>query len=190
MRGLLVYLVGASGVGKDTVLGALRASLRPGDRTVVAHRYITRAAGAGAENHVALSEREFRLRLEAGCFALNWESHGLQYGIGCEIEGWLASGLCVLVNGSRAHWPAVRMRFPDARLVEITASAETIRARLAARGRESASGIEARLRRNGALAAQGLGVVDGALRVANDGRVEDAVAELLGWLRGESAHAA
>lgn len=186
MRGRLVYLVGASGVGKDTVLRALRESLRPGDRTVVAHRYITRAEAKGAENHVALSEREFRMRLDAGCFALNWESHGLYYGIGCEIEGWLASGLCVLVNGSRAHWPAVRKRFPDARLVEITASAETIRSRIIDRGRDSASEIEARLRRNGDLAAQGL---DDAVRVANDGRIEDAVAELLGWLRGEVAHA-
>ncbi len=53
----LLYLMGASGSGKDSLLDALRQHL-PTD-VAVAHRYITRPADAGAENHIALSETEF-----------------------------------------------------------------------------------------------------------------------------------
>jgi ribose 1,5-bisphosphokinase len=55
-NGRLIYLVGASGAGKDSVLARMRALLQPTDRLVVAHRYITRASDAGGESHVALNE--------------------------------------------------------------------------------------------------------------------------------------
>ena len=53
----LVYLMGASGAGKDSLLDALRHDLPP--NLMVAHRYITRPANAGSENHIALSQHEF-----------------------------------------------------------------------------------------------------------------------------------
>lgn len=180
MTGRLIYVVGASGVGKDTVLGALRNALDADDRIAIAHRYITRPATAGGENHIALGEHEFLTRLNAGCFALNWHSHGFHYGIGREIEVWLARGLSVLINGSRAYWPTVRARYPHAQRVHIIATADTIRARMRARGRETNDEITARLLRNSTLAGD---TPDSALRICNDGRVEDAVATLLGWLR-------
>jgi len=175
----LIYVVGASGVGKDSVLAALRASLRTRDRIVVAHRYITRPASAGGENHVALSEAEFLMRSEAGCFALHWESHGLHYGVGNEIQDWLGQGLAVLVNGSRAFWPQVQLRFPQARLVEITASPEILRARLAQRGRESSAEQAKRLARTEHLSRAGL-QVDHYVR--NEGAIDEAVSDLRAWI--------
>lgn len=180
MTGSLVFVVGASGVGKDTILARLRDALCAQDRVVVAHRYITRPAGTGSENHVALSDQEFGVRLANGCFALHWESHGLGYGIGREVEDWLANGLNVLVNGSRAAWPEVRVRFPDARLVEITASEETILRRMVTRGRDSDEQLAARLQRNRTLASSHADVTQ---RIANDGAADQAVSELLRWLR-------
>jgi len=180
----LVYIVGASGAGKDSVLAGLRASLQADERIVVAHRYITRPASAGSENHVALSNAEFSLRRDTGCFALHWESHGLSYGVGREIEDWLAQGLTVLVNGSRAYWPEVQSRFPGAHLVEITASPETLRARLAARGREAAAEQAQRLARTQQMA-RAPWQVDHSIR--NEGALGDAVRELRTWLGCASA---
>lgn len=57
MAGKLIWLVGASGSGKDSLLAALRQREHP--QLLVAHRYITRSPNAGGENHIALSEREF-----------------------------------------------------------------------------------------------------------------------------------
>lgn len=55
--GRLIWLMGPSGSGKDSLLSALRQQEHP--QLLVAHRYITRAANAGSENHIALSEQEF-----------------------------------------------------------------------------------------------------------------------------------
>ncbi len=86
----LFYVMGPSGSGKDSLLRALRERLKPADPVVIAHRYITRAADAN-EASVALTAEEFHRRMELGCLALHWHSHGLHYGIGVEIEQWLAS---------------------------------------------------------------------------------------------------
>ena len=48
----------------------------------------------------------------AGQFALHWQSHGLHYGIGIEIDGWLAQGHAVVVNGSRGYLKSALLRLP------------------------------------------------------------------------------
>lgn len=93
--------MGPSGAGKDSLLGYARERLA-GQPLVFAHRHITRPATAGSENHVALSEAEFALREAHGRFAPSWRRNGLAYGLGCEVTDWLAAGLVVVVNGSRA----------------------------------------------------------------------------------------
>lgn len=57
MMGKLIWLMGPSGSGKDSLLAEIR--LREQTQLLVAHRYITRDASAGSENHIALSEQEF-----------------------------------------------------------------------------------------------------------------------------------
>jgi ribose 1,5-bisphosphokinase len=172
-EGRLYYVMGPSGVGKDSVLGWVRAHGVSHD-VLCAHRYITRPADAGGENHVALSEAEFVSRAHRGLFALTWQAHGLHYGIGREIEHWLDHGVTVLVNGSRDAYPQARDRFPALQPVVITASSETIAARLAARGRESDADIAARLARHDAYQAP-----RGALVIHNDGSLNDAGDTLL-----------
>jgi ribose 1,5-bisphosphokinase len=167
-RGRLYYVMGPSGVGKDSVLGWVRAHGVSHD-VLCAHRYITRPADAGGENHVALSEAEFVSRAHRGLFALTWRAHGLHYGIGREIEHWLERGVTVLVNGSRDAYPQACERFPALQPVVITASSETIAARLTARGRESDADIAARLARCDAYQAP-----RGALVIHNDGSLNDA----------------
>ena len=109
--GRLIWLMGPSGSGKDSLLLALRECAP--ERMIVAHRYITRSASAGGENHVALSEQEFRRRREHGLFALDWQAHQFCYALGIEIDQWLAAGLDVVVNGSRLHLDAAQQRYGD-----------------------------------------------------------------------------
>lgn len=105
----LIWLMGASGAGKDTLLQALRESMPTG--LLVAHRYITLAVDAGGENHIALREVEFQRRWEAGLFAVHWQAHHQHYALGIEIDLLLARGLDVLANGSRLHLPALTARY-------------------------------------------------------------------------------
>ena len=142
----LIYLVGPSGAGKDTLLAYARERLEK-HAVTFAHRYITRPADIGNENHIALSAAEFATRQNAGLFALFWHSHGYSYAIGIEIDIWLKQGCTVVVSGSRAALDQARQRYPDLQLVWVTAANDVLLQRLLQRGRESATEVKARLQR-------------------------------------------
>lgn len=144
--GVLVLVVGPSGAGKDTLLDAARRALAHDARYRFVRRAITRPADAGGEAHEAVTEEEFATRR----FALSWEAHGLRYGIPAEIADDLAQGRVVIANVSRGVIEAAARRFP-VRVIEITAPATVLAARLAARGREGAEQRTARLARQVAL---------------------------------------
>ena len=108
----LFYVIGASGVGKDTLMNYARIAINGNAPVIFAHRYITRDTEAGNENHINISREEFALRKANQLFALDWESHGQCYGIGIEIDLWLQKGLNVVVNGSRQYLPIAKSRYP------------------------------------------------------------------------------
>jgi ribose 1,5-bisphosphokinase len=178
----LIYLMGASGSGKDTLLRLLRAELRGDEPVLVAHRYITRDSGA-TEDALSLTEDEFGRRAALGCFALRWASHGLHYGIGIEIDAWLSCGAAVIINGSRAHLEQAHSRYPAMTAVEVTVDPGQLVRRLAGRGRESAEQIAQRLAR----ATQAFPVPPQCrlLRVSNDAAPETAAAALLNIARNK-----
>lgn len=182
MTGALIYVVGASGSGKDSLLRHARACLGGDPGIVFAHRYITRPHDAGGENHVALTAEEFAARRADRLFALHWQGHGLEYGIGIEINQWLAKGLTVIVNGSRAYLPDVRSRYPELVPVWIEVSPATLRQRLSKRGRETAEEIERRLARHRALP----GATAGDTVIRNDGALEQAGEALVRVIRRHS----
>ena len=170
MNGPLVYVMGPSGAGKDSVMNRARALLPSQAPVFFAHRYITRPADSGGENHVALSEAEFLLRREHGLFAFDWEAHGNHYAIGCEIEIWRKAGLTVVVSGSREHFLNAHGLDADTHPVLITAPAERLVERLAERGREDSGAAAKRLGRGAAY------TVDDArlVTIMNDGALETA----------------
>lgn len=151
MSGTLFYLMGASGSGKDSLLQGCRTRLLPEDRTVIAHRFITRAAGAGGENHVHLTESEFMMRERSGLFAMHWASHGHLYGISSEINNWLNTGLNVIMNGSREYLTEAIKTYDKLVPVMINIDSSLLRQRLIDRGRESSDEIEKRLKRHETL---------------------------------------
>lgn len=149
-RGRLYYLIGPSGAGKDSLIHYARE--RIGSAPVLfAHRYITRRADAGGENHVAVSSSEFARMRNADLFALHWQANGLEYGVGNEVERWLAAGLDVVVNGSRTHLESAARRFATLCPVLIEVSEEVLAERLHSRGRETPAEIRARIARSRAL---------------------------------------
>lgn len=176
MTARLIYVVGASGSGKDTLMAYAREQLAGEPRVCFAHRYITRPAAAGGENHVALTPEEFAARQARKLFAMNWASHGLQYGIGIEINQWLAKGIHVVVNGSREYLAEARRLHPELLPVCIEVSTEVLRQRLLDRGREDAQAVEQRLQRHREL--QGSCWSD-AIVVRNDGTVQEAGDQLV-----------
>ncbi|MFZ4833894.1 ribose 1,5-bisphosphokinase [Rouxiella sp. Mn2063] len=171
----LLYLVGPSGSGKDSLLDALRDQQPPG--FIVAHRYITRPASAGSENHVALSVEEYQKRRELGLFALHWDAHQTHYALGIEIDLWMQQGLNVIANGSREYLQQAQQRYGE-RLLPIClhVSPSVLEKRLQQRGRENGEQISARLQR--AADYQHMLPANCHL-LANDGALQDTLAELL-----------
>ncbi|HQS15728.1 phosphonate metabolism protein/1,5-bisphosphokinase (PRPP-forming) PhnN [Reyranella sp.] len=170
MEGSLVYVMGPSGAGKDSVLGHARTLLSPGAPVVFAHRYITRPADTGGENHVALTREEFATRRAYGLFAYHWNAHGNDYGVGREIHDWRAAGLTVVVSGSRDHFLRTGGLDSQARPVLITAPVERLRQRLEGRGRESAIEAAERLERADAYELDDPRLVT----IVNDGTLDQA----------------
>jgi ribose 1,5-bisphosphokinase len=170
--GPLVYVMGPSGAGKDSVLERARVMIPPGAPVAFAHRYITRPANVGGENHVALSRPEFALRRTHGLFAFTWHAHGNDYGIGHEIHAWRAADFTVVVSGSREHYEKVAPTETDLHPVLITAGGDKLKSRLTARGRENADSVASRLARSDAFAVNDPRLVT----IVNDGAL-DAAAE-------------
>ena len=146
-RGHLVYVMGASGAGKTRVIDEARRRIDGTLPVLFAHRYVTRALAQSGGNSVALTPGEFALRREHPPFPFAWETYGLRYGIGIEIDAWRDAGLAVVIDGSRAHFAALTKSGTDILPVLVTAPYAVRRERLIARGRDDAEAIAARLDR-------------------------------------------
>ena len=174
MQGTLIYLMGPSGSGKDSLIDAARESLLA-QGCYIAKRIITRSRDAGGEDAEAVSVTEFAALEAQGAFAMSWQANGLAYGIPKQIEAWLNAGHNVLVNGSRAYLPEAQLRFAKVRPILLTVNDEVLRKRLIARGRESIEDIEARLSRNRTLQKP----IPGVAILDNSGALTDTVKALL-----------
>ena len=170
----LVYFMGPSGAGKDSLMHWLAKHPPDGQRLHLARRTVTRPAPDDEATDPATFER---LRL-TGALAMHWSANGWHYGVRREYLKPLTNGDWVLVSGSRAHWPTVQSLYPGLTGVHVHASAEVLRQRLLARGRETEVEVEARIARAVALLAP-VGVVS----VCNDGVLADAGAALQNVLR-------
>jgi ribose 1,5-bisphosphokinase len=186
MAGRLIYLIGPSGSGKDSLLDAAREPMAARGCRIV-RRVITRSAEAKGEAAQAVSVEQFNQMQAQGEFALSWFANGLHYGIPKEIDQWLADGHDVLINGSRGHLPQARERYPDLLVVLLSVDQAVLRQRLLARGRESASEVEERLTRNAQFADDLLADVPSVILLDNSGALEHTVARLLQRIDREHA---
>lgn len=148
--GRLIFLIGPSGSGKDSLIDAARAQLLA-HGIEIARRVITRSAESKGEAAHGVSFEQFEAMREAGAFAMHWQANALQYGIPAQVDEWLAAGRHVLVNGSRGYLPEARRRYPGLLAIRLDVAPQVLRLRLLARGRETAEEIEQRLERNARL---------------------------------------
>ncbi|MEQ9345932.1 MAG: phosphonate metabolism protein/1,5-bisphosphokinase (PRPP-forming) PhnN [Thalassospira sp.] len=175
--GLLVLVVGPSGVGKDTLLDAARDRLSNAPHICFPRRCITRPAGAIGEAHIPVRPEDFGQMARQGAFLLSWKAHSLCYGIPRHVQDDVASGKTVIVNVSRsviddAHSLVGRN---NVRVVSIRANIDVLRQRLHARGREDALDIERRLARASAYHVDG----DNIVHVDNDGDLETGITRFI-----------
>ena len=181
MAGRLIYLIGPSGSGKDSLLDAARERLAERGCRIV-RRVITRSAEAVGEAALGVSAQQFAGMEAQGAFALSWHANGLSYGIPREIDDWLAAGQDVLVNGSRGHLHNTCERYPDMLAVLLTVNPAVLRQRLLARGRESVAEIDQRLARNARFNEQLLAEDPNVHVLDNSGPLEHTVERLLACL--------
>lgn len=179
MMGRLVAVVGASGVGKDSLIDALCGAL---PRLHRARRVITRPPGPGERFDSVDAEAFERMRRD-GAFCLCWEAHGLRYGVPAAVGAWVAGGQDAVANLSRGALPEAARVFPRIIVLHLTASPEVLAQRLKDRGRENAEGIGERLGR------AELPLPAGAWRaetIRNDGPLKSTVAAAVAVLQAES----
>ncbi len=180
--GLLVLVVGASGVGKDSLLAIARKHLSGDGAYIFPRRTITRAMDA-TEDHEAISEAEFERLSSEGHFALSWKAHGLHYGVACGIDEATKAGRTVVFNVSRTVIAEAHRRYPRVLVIEILADKVVRAARLAGRGREPAEEIAARLSHTPETDGPTLADV----LIDNNGRLEDAAVRFIGALRSQTS---
>lgn len=185
MNGTLFFVVGPSGIGKDTLLSGARAALADDPDFVFARRTITRPADVGDEGHLSVSAEEFARIHDSGGFLVSWSAHGLRYGIPAALDDELAQGRNVVINGSRAAVPDLLARRPDVVVVEITAPAEVIAQRMRARGRDDDAQMTARLSR----VTPPLPAGARAVTISNDADIATGVARLVAALKSQPAPA-
>ena len=142
----LIYVVGPSGVGKDTLLDWLRANLPKHLPAHWAQRTIDRPSVPDGEAHESVTPDAFKSLLAAQSFALHWQANGHQYGIR-HAQLAAVSHQLVFVNGSREHLPLAAQAFAGMTILHITADKEILKQRLLLRNRESLAEIALRLNR-------------------------------------------
>lgn len=179
-RGTLFLVVGPSGAGKDSLIEGAKATLAGDSRFVFPRRYITRAADAGGENHIPVSEPMFETLLERGEIMLEWRAHNLRYGVSRAVEEHLNRGRHVVLNVSRTVVDAARLHFPPVRVLYVTVAEEILAARLKARGRESAVDIKRRVARAGEY----LIIGDDVTMIDNGGALETSISSFVVAIEG------
>jgi phosphonate metabolism protein PhnN/1,5-bisphosphokinase (PRPP-forming) len=177
--GALVLVVGPSGAGKDTLIGAARSALAADDRFAFPRRVVTRAAMVELEDHDSIGPDEFARRRLGGAYALDWQAHGLSYGVPAAIDAAMAAGRVVVVNASRKVIAPALDKYPNTHVMLVTARPDVRAARLSSRGRETAGEVTARLAREGAPVPDGIAPVV----IDNSGALAEGVDRFIGALR-------
>lgn len=146
--GRLVLVVGPSGAGKDTLLNIARCECADSALITFPRRVVTRRASQFEEND-ELETAAFRQAIEQDTFAVYWEAHGHCYGLRRSIDDDVRAGRTVVANVSRRVVAVFRRLYAHVAVVEVTAPAEVLAARLSQRHRVSDGDLGARMGRAG-----------------------------------------
>jgi len=135
----IILIVGASGVGKDTLIKGVRSKIDAN----FTKRYITRIPDANEDNFF-VDKDAFLLLKENDFFISTWEAHGNFYGIS---KNQIKYGRNI-ISISRDAIKDFEECFDDVTCLNITLKKEELKKRLLLRNRETKEEIEERLQRN------------------------------------------
>ena len=180
-RGRIIYLMGASGVGKDSLIGYVLGRF-PGEKNfVVTRRYVTRqGSGENSRYDLPVTTAEFQQLEREGFFTMSWEGYGYRYGIGRrELENNLENQFHCIINGSRRYYPLARQQYPDLVSVLVRADPGLRWLRLETRRRDNPAELATRLKNSD----ESLGLTKETLSpdhiLNNDGPLERAGEKLI-----------
>jgi guanylate kinase len=175
-------ITGPSGVGKGTLIRALRERVPELDLSVSATTRRPRPGETHGVDYWFLSDEEFQRRIDAGDFVEWAEYSGRRYGtLRSELQQRLDQGTPVVLEIEVQGARQVRRTMPEAIQIFIAPpSEEALRTRLVGRGTDDPQEVERRLEvaRSELAAQKEFGYV-----VCND-RLEDAVDDLERIVRG------
>ncbi len=136
----IVLIVGASGVGKDTLLKEIKKDL--GKNFHFIKRYITRKPDKSEKNYY-LADDAFELLKNNSFFLSTWSAHNNFYGI---AKNSIKKGINI-ISISRSKIKDFENVFDNVYTINISVSKDELRNRLTLRARESKEEIEQRLNR-------------------------------------------
>jgi len=151
--GRIVYLMGASGAGKDSLIDYALTHF-PGPRNfAVVRRYVTRkSSGENSRCDHPLTPAEFRRRQQEGFFCMTWQGYGYHYGIARqELETLLRKPLNGIINGSRRYHPQARRQYPGLVAILVRADPGLRWLRLETRRRDDPEELATRLKKSDAV---------------------------------------
>lgn len=177
---LLVFIVGISGSGKDTIMRKATDNLFIEQIPVnILQRNITRIPDK-TEESLYISEEEFLLKKSRGEYALFWNVYNNWYG--CPrtlLEAPLQRGEVILVNISRNILYEAREKYPASKIVLIDVPINIAEKRIKNRGRETDYLLnERKIRMHDKI-----DMLPPDKVVQNDGDLEKAVDELTNYLK-------
>jgi guanylate kinase len=184
---LLIVVSGPSGVGKDTIIEALRRQPASSDYHYVV-TCTTRASRPGevdGQSYHFIGRERFEALRDAGAF-LEWaEVHGNWYATPrAEVRRALAAGRDVILKIDVQGAAAIKASVPDAVLIFVVPpTLEALFRRLQARATENAEELEVR-QRNAAIELARAGDYDHVV-VNEDGRVEQTAKQIDAIIRAE-----
>ena len=143
----LFVVSGPSGVGKDTVMGRLRANHPEFEKTVSATTRAPRAGEAEGVNYYYRSEEAFRQMVESGEILESNFYNGAYYGtLKAEVEKRMAAGKVVLLNIDVHGAASIKRLYPGSTIIFLLPpSWEVLEARLRGRGTDDEASIRRRL---------------------------------------------
>jgi len=175
-------ITGPSGVGKGTLIARLLARVPELALSVSATTRAPRTGEHDGVDYRFLTDAQFDERIAAGDFLEHASYSGNRYGtLRSELERRLREGVPIVLEIEVQGARQVRTAMPEAVAVFIAPpTPEALRARLRARGTDTAAQIDARMR----AAEQELAARDEFAHVVVNDELERATAELAGIVGG------
>ena len=141
MKTKIILIVGASGVGKDSLIKEAKKDLKKEFNFV--KRYITRKPDKNEKNYF-LENCAFELLKDNDFFISSWEAHENFYGIS---KNSIKNRLNI-ISISRSKISDFEKNFKNVYVINITLNKEELKNRLIKRGRETLEEIQKRLDRS------------------------------------------